>query len=303
MIKFSNEQNLAQAIESDLQIINSYLLMQNVLAEQLSLFINNKTNKINLDVAIINLNRLKQNISLLNNLLDVLENLKQTRDYLTNEGLKTYIVDYNSLFSNNITVVFSYTSNIEKFINELSLEINTIDKNESCSNLFSNINSSIASTNIVSEASYHSLLNNTLVISETKKQVILPFNLENIELYYKNNLEKYSSIDDVINKYYTFPISHFKPYSISRFKEAYKLVRKRAKGSHLNALSLAFEMFANYNLHPAIIASCKSLDDLDIYLSCLEDNALDEFRIFNIKYEICPVVSKKNCSTQSIEAL
>jgi hypothetical protein len=45
-------------------------------------------------------------------------------------------------------------------------------------------------------------------------------------------------------------------------------------------------------LHPAIITACKSIDELDIYLSCLEDNQLDDFKIFDIKYEILPKVVK-----------
>ncbi|MBS5854436.1 MAG: hypothetical protein KIC56_04340 [Clostridium sp.] len=45
-------------------------------------------------------------------------------------------------------------------------------------------------------------------------------------------------------------------------------------------------------MHPAIITACKSIDELDIYLSCLEDNQLDDFKIFDIKYEMLPKVSK-----------
>lgn len=46
--------------------------------------------------------------------------------------------------------------------------------------------------------------------------------------------------------------------------------------------------------HPAIIASCKSIDDLDIYLACLEDNRLDSFDKFKIKYEIPPAKIKES---------
>lgn len=71
-----------------------------------------------------------------------------------------------------------------------------------------------------------------------------------------------------------------------------KLALNENKTSYFKALSLAIECLTNYNLHPAIITACNSLDDLDIYLSCLEDNQLDDFKIFNIKYEMLPKVIK-----------
>ena len=123
MIKFSSKEHLIEDINSEVQVINSYLTMQTALTEQLSVFINSNTEKLNLDTAIINLNRLKQNILLLQNLLSILENLQSTIDFLTPSGLKTYLEDYNALYKNNITNIFSYTTNIEHFIHELSLGI------------------------------------------------------------------------------------------------------------------------------------------------------------------------------------
>ena len=43
-------------------------------------------------------------------------------------------------------------------------------------------------------------------------------------------------------------------------------------------------------LHPAIITACRNLDELDVYLDCLEKNELDDFKIFKIKYELHPLV-------------
>ena len=53
------------------------------------------------------------------------------------------------------------------------------------------------------------------------------------------------------------------------------------------------ELFINYNLHPAIITACNSLNELDIYLACLEDDTLEDFKFFSIKYEIAPIASSK----------
>lgn len=287
MIKFSKKQNLLDSIDTEFKIINSYLMLQTALVEQLSVFINSKINKTSLDSAIVNLNRLKQNITLLHNLLDILENFKSTMNFLTENGKKTYIKDYNTLYSTNITTIFSYTNNIQEFIRDISLEILEIEKNKkeasSKYNEFEDNNSNFISSVLV---------DNTLVISEIKKQVILPYNLDNIKTYFKNNLNKYSSIEEVVKNNYVYPISHFKPFAMSRFREAYLLMRKKEKSSRINAISLAFEMLANYNVHPAIIASCKTIDDLDIYLACLEENKLDDFNKFNIKYEVPPVKLK-----------
>ena len=297
MIKYSKKQNLLDSINTEVQVINSYLSLQTALTEQLSVFINSKINKSSLDNAIVNLNRLKQNIVLLNNLLDVLENLKSTMSFLTDSGLEIYIKDYNSLFTTNITTIFSYTNSIQEFIRDISLEIMGIEKDANNSNIVSesltNSNTNYIFSN-VTDSLCNTLVNNTLVISETKKQVVLPYNLDNVKVYFNNNLDKYSTIDEVIKQNYVYPISHFKPFAISRFKEAYILMRKREHSSRMNALSLAFELLTNYNLHPAIIASCKTIDDLDIYLACLEDNRLDNFDKFNIKYEIPPAKIKES---------
>ena len=296
MIKFSNKDNLLENINSEVQVINSYLSLQTALTEQLSVFINSKINKSSLDNAIVNLNRLKQNIVLLNNLLDVLENLKSTMSFLTDSGLETYIKDYNSLYSTNITTIFTYTNKIQEFIRDISLEIMGIEKKNTDSIIVDSLNNNsnyIYSNVTNTDSPCNLLVNNTLIISEVRKQVILPYNLENVKTYFNNNLDKYSSIEEVIKQNYVYPISHFKPFAISRFKEAYKLMRKKEHSSRMNALSLAFELLTNYNLHPAIIASCKSIDDLDIYLACLEDDRLDNFSKFGIKYEIPPAKVKE----------
>lgn len=150
------------------------------------------------------------------------------------------------------------------------------------------------------EMAFNSLVDNTLVISEIRNQVILPYNLENIKLYFNSHLGEFESIEDLIKKNYTYPLSHFKPASIARFREAYKLIVEKEKGSKLNALSLAFELLVNYNLNPAIISACKSIDELDIYLACLEDNDLESFNKFKIKYEIPPVSVKKTKKEQKM---
>lgn len=288
MIHYSTREKLVEDIETEIQIINSYLMIQTGLINQISVFIHSATQKTYLENIIIAINRIKQNISMLKTLLDILENFKKTLEFLTNSGVTIYVQDYNSLYTNNLSTIFSQTSKIEQLIHDISLELDIENNNQKGENISPSVNYTPI------EASYHSLVDNTLVISEIRNQVILPYSLENVKLYFKNHPDEFTSIEDCIKKRYTFPLSSFKPASIARFREAYTLVRKKEKGTKLNALSLAFELLVNYNLHPAIIAACKSIDELDIYLACLEENDLENFNFFNIKYEIPPVIKKKS---------
>ena len=104
-----------------------------------------------------------------------------------------------------------------------------------------------------------------------------------------------SSINEVIEKLYTKPLDNYKFPAISRFREAYLLIRNKEKKSKTRAILFASELFANYNLHPAIITACENQEQLDIYLSCLEDNKLSDFSFFDIKFEIPPSNSMVKC--------
>ena len=44
----------------------------------------------------------------------------------------------------------------------------------------------------------------------------------------------------------------------------------------------------NYDLNPIIIAACRNLDELDIYLDCLLTNQLYDFKCFQIIFEVNP---------------
>ena len=139
---------------------------------------------------------------------------------------------------------------------------------------------------------YESLNENTLLISETKGKIFLPFSKSILNDKLANNSESYSNIEEIIEKEYVLPYNTFKNIATSRFKEAYKLMRNKEKKSIASALNLGFELIFNYNLHPAIISACKNLDELDIYLDYLEDNETDKFDCFKIIFEIAPVLLK-----------
>ena len=49
-----------------------------------------------------------------------------------------------------------------------------------------------------------------------------------------------------------------------------------------------------YELNPIIIAACRNLNELDIYLDCLEENELYDFKCFKIKFEVMPKIVKNS---------
>jgi len=151
-----------------------------------------------------------------------------------------------------------------------------------------NGNNSISSINKNLVNKNQNFIENTLVISEMTEKVILPYTLDELKLFFERNKSKYSSLNEVIEKEYTIPITNYKNPSFSRFKEAFKLVKNKEHKSIKEAFDLGMELLFNYNLHPAIISACKNTDVLDIYLDYLEENQTDKFNCFNIKYEIAP---------------
>lgn len=141
--------------------------------------------------------------------------------------------------------------------------------------------------------SEYKFLENTLIISETEGRVVLPYKLDELKEVLENNTKKYNSIEDVISDLYTKPLKYYKKPSISRFREAFRLIKERENGTFGEALDIAIELLSNHSLHPAIITACKTLDELDIYLSCLEYNELEDFRFFKVVFNALPAVRTK----------
>jgi len=134
----------------------------------------------------------------------------------------------------------------------------------------------------------------TLIISGNKGKVILPYKLEEVNKIMERHPKKYKSPQDVIDALYTKPNKYYKNTAKARFREAFKLVSEREKGSLRKALDLGVELFFNYNVHPAVISACKNINELDVYLSCLEYNELDDFHFFKIIFNSVPAIVKLN---------
>ena len=306
MISNSKDVNIIKLLEIEKSSLSSTLDIQKNLNKQILSFLKNFLGNIKIDVNLdiennglkyINeasniLNTSNINISKLNMLMKKLDGILRKAQ---NNSIEDEISDYNDAFSTEIKIIYDNTFSIEEFIHKISmLDICTLIKDTNVNQVQEVDVSTNNSLEISSELLNSSFVENTLVISEMRGKVILPYRIKEINQILLENNDKYSSIVDVINKLYTRPIEDYKYPSISRFKEAYKLVTQREHKSKLKALSLAYELFANLNLHPAIITACKSLDELDIYLACLDENTLNEFPFFEIKYDISTKIQKQD---------
>ena len=133
--------------------------------------------------------------------------------------------------------------------------------------------------------------NNTLVISEEDGKVYLPYTKEDIKNEVLQN--KGTKISEVIEDKYVLPLDKYKNSMRARFREGYNLMYRKEGKSRKNAILLGIELMFETNLHPAIISACKNLEELDIYLDCLEDNELEKFSCFKIIYKSLPTLRKK----------
>lgn len=134
--------------------------------------------------------------------------------------------------------------------------------------------------------------NKTLIISNIDGKVYLPYNAE--ELKQNLHMEKNKTKQEIIQEKYVVPISNFSHPIKARYIEGYKLMRYKEGKSNVASILFGIELMFEFSLHPAIITACKSVDELDIYLDCLEDNELDKFSCFKIVYQTLPMINKKS---------
>lgn len=132
--------------------------------------------------------------------------------------------------------------------------------------------------------------NKTLVISEEDGKVYLPYTKD--EIKEEMSQQKGVKIGELIEEKYILPLDKYKNSMKARFREGYNLMRKKEGKSRKSAIMLGFELMFETNLHPAIISACKNLEELDIYLDCLEDNELEKFSCFKIIYKSLPTIRK-----------
>lgn len=129
--------------------------------------------------------------------------------------------------------------------------------------------------------------NDTLVISEKKNKVYLPYTIDELEKYLKIYPEVYNSIVDVIDQEFILPFRDFFRFPVqARFSETYNLIRNRQGKSVIYSIMYGLKLLFKSNLNPAIIAACKTEEQLEDYLHCLNLNKLDKFKDFKIIYDV-----------------
>ena len=156
--------------------------------------------------------------------------------------------------------------------------------------------------------------NKILLISEKEQQVFLPYTLKELEDYLdhfegiiitdknaKNvegntiGLNDYIAVvkdktTKVIKKEFVLPLAYYISYpAFSRFREAYSLSRDREAKPFLESLRYGIEMMFYDKLNPAIIAACKTQEQLSNYIDCLENDKLNDFTDFEIRFEVNPL--------------
>lgn len=130
--------------------------------------------------------------------------------------------------------------------------------------------------------------NNVLIISEKEQKAYLPFFYSEVKNIFQNSNNQYQTLQNVVDDLYIVSLDKFKNSAIARFREGFHLIRNKEKGSITKALDLGLELMFNYSLNPIVVAACRNLDELDIYLDCLEENELYDFNCFEIKFEVMP---------------
>ena len=317
MIKLNsktNQSNVMKLINIEVTSVTASLDSQKAFSKQILVFLKSFIGNIEVDSifaddvnkflqdASFYLSKINSNITLYNNLLEILDNIKFNCPSIEYSTTVSKITQYNKKFDTSTTEILKNNVDIEKFIHSMS----SLDISEYISidnlDILTNADSADTGSTIVQEPKKAtrkkkdtvSLNENTLTISETSGLVTLPYKVADLKKALRNEPEKYASLSDVILSQYTVSLRDYRFSAISRFKEAYKLVINKEHGSKKEALSLATELLTNYNLHPAVITACKNLNELDVYLSCLEFNELEDFHFFKIVYEALPVMVKKN---------
>lgn len=239
------------------------------------------------------------------------KNVLQSALALQNRAKKSLLSVMQSFGESTDSIDINSVDAIQEFLQDLKVSLDLCNKNISTLEKLSKEIDSISfensttliepeisikediSNNIpISSENKNNYKENTLVISETNGIVVLPYELSKLQMELENSNNRFSSIDEIINKQYSLPIAIYKNPFVARFRESYKLMRYREKGSVKEAFDLGLELMFNYNLHPAIISACKNLDELDIYLDYLESGETDKFKIFKVLFEIAPTIVK-----------
>lgn len=319
MILFSENMSYNEKtiiLENEKKSLNNSMLLFKSQKSTLLLCMNKITDNIAKITYIDNPEILNQVLSNLKDILSKMhfneDNFKKLQNLLDKISLDTIdcstnIDEYNKLANNILPEMNINSLNFEKFIQD-TLEnsefqfraLISLDSAKEATD--TSINEFKKETNIksteapINESNIEQKIktveftdNDCLTISEKDNKAYLPYKIRDLEKLLSDS-NKYSTIDEIIQEKYILPLDRFKNPVLSRFKEAYSLMKLKENSTFVEAFNLAIELSLISTLNPIIIAACKNKDELDIYLDCLEEKELNQFKLFEIKYELNPTL-------------
>lgn len=329
MIIFLEDKNIEiNVIENEIShvkfILNNEIELKKLLAtymDRISKAVNNMTNPIEIETIHKCLADLKKGLDNVNNLIttfnQLLDSLNNIKTIIDEESYRQHILDYNCSYKYTFAKYAEVNTEVYVFINNLMQYLcivfpeetvnlsrivvrkketifptsDTVAESPTTSKTINKEQTEIVQEIVPLEPS-SDLQEKTLLISEKRQIVILPYTISELQELLDKYPKKYSSLQDVVDKEYTLPIEIYKNPSLSRFKEAFALMKDREKRSLKDSFDLGLEMLFNSNLHPAIISACKSLAELDRYIDRLENNQAHTYDFFKIIFDMAPTVMK-----------
>ena len=219
-------------------------------------------------------------------------------------SLKTLLIDIHNSFislskisvsdkfandlSEKINLYFSTYTEIEKEITITDMEVDHFVKT------LNSLNDSVTTNSFENCSEENIQNNNTLIISEEENKVFLPYTISEIKSYMEKYPKEYKSFEYVVNKEFVLPLDYYTKHpSLTRFREAYSLIRDREAKSVFDALKYALNIMFKYDLNPAIISACKTEEALNLYIECLENKDLSKFDLFKIEFKLNPLQLSK----------
>ena len=321
--------NFLSSTDKDLNELKNKIENQENKKENILIFFNKLKETLDSDITFLNKSEIKNiieelenvfkaigdNITLLNNLEDSIKQLNQdvinllvsidtnsdeTNNYFDEiQNIKEKINSYSTQLNESNSKILLNDIKIDTFITSQTTQnyLNTFDINipdlYKSNNISSNYNATIESSeNLINtdNSDTPKVENNLLLVSEKLNKVFLPYKNTEIKRYLATYPNQYKSFEDVINKEFVLPLDYYiKRPVISRFREAYSLIRDREGKSIIEAIKYAFDLMFKYELNPTIIAACKTQEQLENYINCLETNQLNNFTEFEIRFELNPI--------------
>lgn len=259
------------------------------------------------DSVITLLNNTSDILNIINSNISSLYSIEVDLNNICQNFTNSYVPNLSK--SNSDSIFDSIRANVDSYSNELSNFYTSFDQNNIQIDNFLKANASIINNAIYQKSNNDnssSLQNDFLgissiddemhvdnpylIVSEKDKKVYLPYKVSEVYSYLEKYPNSYSSFKDVIKKEFVLSLDYYtKRPAYTRFRESYNLIRDREGKSILEALKYSFDLMFKDNLNPAIIAACKTQEQLDDYLTCLDHNNLNAFNHFKIQFNVNPL--------------